>query len=384
MPRRRGVSVGEIPTRRRPRCSSRPVRRGESRQRRARRAEQTARARVAELGQHLAQSGWQWYRVAGWLQVTDRTLRRWCRDEVFARPLGRPVHRSPRDARNAVIHFLDEHGPHVGVPTLRQCFPAISRAELTDLIKRYRWVWRRRHRVPLRVLNWSMVGSVWAIDFTGPRAAIEGRYRYLLAVRDLASGRQLVWRPVEAATAEIARDALAALFAEHGPPLVLKCDNGSPFTSAMVEELLAEHGVCALYSPPHWPRYNGSVEAGIGSLKERTDAWSARRGHAGDWTWDDAAGACEEANTLSRPRGPSGPSPDELWSSRGAIPAEERAAFRAAVAEARETQVTVVESCADGAVVVRSERAVARCAIRLALERCGYLHYKRRTIPPPL
>ena len=27
---------------------------------------------------------------------------------------------------------------------------------------------------------------------------------------------------------------------------------------------------------------------------------------------------------------------------------------------------------------------MARCAIRLALEVCGYLHYKRRAIPPPL
>jgi transposase InsO family protein len=119
---------------------------------------------------------------------------------------------------------------------------------------------------------------VWAVDFnfTGPRPAIAGRYRYLLAVRDLASGRQLMWRPVEAATGEVARDALAALFAEHGAPVVLKCDNGSAFTSAVVEEMLAEHEVAGLFTPPHWPRYNGSVEAGIGSLKERTDA--CRRG----------------------------------------------------------------------------------------------------------
>src|SRR5262249_41546901 len=161
------------------------------------------------------------------------------------------------------IHFLDEHGPHVGVPTLRASFPAMSGAELRDLLVRYRRVWRRRNRVPLRVLSWSVVGSVWAIDFTGPRAAIEGRYPYLLAVRARASGRQLLWRRVEAATGEAARDALAGLVAEHGPPLVVKCDNGSPFTGAAVEELLAEHGVVALFSPPYWPRYNGSVEAGI-------------------------------------------------------------------------------------------------------------------------
>jgi transposase InsO family protein len=295
--------------------------------------------------------------------------------------LGRPVYRSPREARNGVIHFLDEHGPHVGVPTLRACFPAMSRAELAGLLARYRRAWRERNRVPLRVLSWPVIGRVWAIDFTGPGPAIEGRYRYLLAVRDLASGRQLLWRPVEAATGAVAGDALATLFAEHGPPLVLKCDNGSPFTSALVGELLAAQGVFALYSPPCWPRYNGAVEAGIGSLKDRTDARAARVGHAGEWTWDDVAGAQAEANALARPRGPC---PDELWLSRTAITPEERSDFRACVDEFRRAQEAAVGPCAGGPEAVGSERAVARRAIRLALERRGYLQYRRRTIPPPI
>lgn len=321
--------------------------------------------------------------MAGLFHISDRTLRRWRRRDVPVM-LGRPVHRSPPAERNAVIHFLDEYGPHVGVPTLRTCIPAMTRAELTDLLRRYRRVWRRRNRVPLRVLNWSAVGSVWAVDFTGPRPPIDGRYPYLLAVRDLASGRQLLWQPVGAAAGETARDALASLFAGHGPPLVLKCDNGSPFTSGVAAELLATHDVVALYSPPYWPRYNGAIEAGIGSLKDRTAARAARSGRAGEWTWDDAAGACAEANALSRPRGPSGPSPDELWSARRPITPEERTAFAAAVEDARREQGSSAETCAPGGAVVRSGRAMARCAIRLALERCGYLHYKRRSIPPPL
>ena len=115
-------------------------------------------------------------------------------------------------------------------------------------------------------ITWPVAGRVWAIDFTGPVTPIEGRDRYLLAVRDLGSGRQLLWRPVEAATGEAARAALAGLFAEHGAPLVLKCDNGSPFVGAVVAGLLAACGVAALVSPPYWPAYNGAVEAGIGGL----------------------------------------------------------------------------------------------------------------------
>src|SRR4029079_15074677 len=121
-----------------------------------------------ELGQRLAGGGWTWSRVADFCHVTDRTLRRWCRGDVPARPPGRPVQRSSRQARNGVIHFLDEHGPHVGVPALRACFPAMIRSELADLLRRYRRVWRKRNRVPLRVLNWAVAGSVWAIDFAGP------------------------------------------------------------------------------------------------------------------------------------------------------------------------------------------------------------------------
>jgi transposase InsO family protein len=360
------------------------VRRGYARQREQRQTERAARLAAAQLARQLADGGGRWSRVAGWLHISERTLRRWRRGEVLARPLGRPVLRSSREVRGAVLAALDEHGPGVGVPTLRACFPGMSRAELADLLTRYRRVWRARNRVPLRVLTWSVVGSVWAVDFTGPRPAVDGRYPYLLAVRDLASGRQVLWQPVAAATAEVARDALAALFAEHGPPLVLKCDNGSPFTAAAAGELLAAHGVLPLHSPPHWPRYNGAVEAGIGALKDRTAARAARAGRAGAWAWDDAAGACAEANALSRPRGASGPSPDELWSVRRPITAAERAAFRASVEALRNVAQTGATPCAGGAADVMSERAMARDAIRLALERCGYLHYRRRTIPPPI
>jgi len=360
------------------------VRRGEARQRDRRRAEQAARVRAARVARELAASGGRWGRLAGWLRVSGRTLRRWCRGEVPGRPRGRPVLRSPRDAREAVIGALDEYGPGVGVPTLRACFPAVSRAELADLLARYRRAWRARNRVPLRVLAWPVAGSVWAVDFTGPGPAVDGRDRYLLAVRDLASGRQLLWRPVAAATAEAARDALAGLFAEHGPPLVLKCDNGPPFTAGVAGQLLAACGVVALYSPPGWPRYNGAVEAGIGSLKGRTEARAVRAGRPGVWTADDVAGACAEANALARPRGPSGPSPDDLWSSRRPITAGERAAFRAAVEQAGRAEMAGVGACGEGGAMVRSDRAVARRAIRLALERCGYLHYTRRTIPPPI
>lgn len=366
------------------RIGPRRRRRGSAHQRERRRAEQIARKRVADVGSDLVARGWSWRQVADSFPITERTLRRWRLNRITCSArvnfLGRPVLRSSRQARNEVIHFLDEHGPRVGVATLRECFPAMSRSELDDLMHRYRRVWRKRNRVPLRVLDWRVPGRVWAIDFSDPLSAIEGRYPYLLAVRDVCTGQQLLWLPVEDPTGEVARDALATLFAEHGSPLVLKSDNGSPFTGSVVQELLERHGVESLLSPPYWPAYNGAIEAGIGSLKDRTDASAARAGHPAYWTCEDVARARLEANALGRPHGENRPCPDEAWRSRTTITDEERTAFRTAVKERR----VALDTCVGAEGAVSSEREVARSAIRLTLEQRGYLQYRRRTIPPPI
>jgi putative transposase len=149
---------------------------------------------------------------------------------------------------------------------LKECFPDMLHAEQEDLLRRYRRVWRERHRIPLRVLHWPEPGRVWAIDFAEAPMLIDGRFPYLFAVRDLASGMSLLWQPVEHATGANAAAMLATLFAVHGAPLVLKSDNGSPFGEASVQALLRKWNVASLFSPPHWPRSNGAVEAGIGSL----------------------------------------------------------------------------------------------------------------------
>jgi transposase InsO family protein len=342
--------------------------------------ENAVRRRAAEVGRGLFDLGWTWSWIADRLQVAGRTLRHWCQHWLDrwrpACPLGRPAERSSRVDRNAVIDLLDELGPRVGMPTLRECFPAMGRAELEDLLTRYRRVWRARHREPLRVLHWPIAGRVWAVDFAQPPAPIDGGRGYLLAVRDLASGMPLLWQPCGAATADAAAAGLAGLFAEHGPPLVLKSDNGSHFTGGAVPDLLTAHRVEHLLSPPYWPRYNGAIEAGIHSLKDRTADHAVRAGHAGYWTLDDVAGAKSEAAEQARPHGPTGPSPAVVWHARSPIATAERDVFAAAV-ERRNT-------CGMAAKGVWSEPEMARVAIRQALEECGYLTYRSRRILPPI
>jgi Integrase core domain len=368
-------------------AGTQPARRGSTHQHPRRGREQAARRHAAQTARRLVDRGRHWSEVARLFHLSIRTLQRWREpDPTFGslRLRGRPVLHSPREARNELLHFLDEYGPGVGVPTLRACFPDMMRAEQADLLRRYRRVWRERHRLPLRVLHWSEPGRVWAIDFAEAPAPVDGRFPYLLAVRDLASGMTLLWQPVEHATATNAAALLAGLFATHGAPLVLKSDNGSAFGEASVQELLRMWNVAHLFSPPHWPRYNGAVEAGIGALKARTEAHAARRGHAGHWTWDDVGGVMLETNTLSRPRGENEPSPLALWTARSAISADERDGFADCVRHRLDEAKPEPSSCGASEPDVWSNRRLARVAIRLALEECGCLTYTRRRIPPPI
>jgi transposase InsO family protein len=364
-----------------------PCRRGDAHQRIERAQEQSVRGHAIDIGRDIVGHGFTWTETANLFDLAPRTMRQWRHDFALGNPLprmlGRPVLRSPREKRNEVIHLLDEIGPALGVPALRECFPGMLRAELEDLLTRYRRVWRKRNKEPLRVLHWHQPGRVWAIDFTGPGTLVESHYPYLLAVRDLASGQQLFWLPVEHPTAQAVANALTSLFMIHGAPLVLKSDNGSPFIAVAVQQVVHDLGVKMLFSPPGWPRYNGAIEAGIGSLKTRTEEHASRRGRPGQWTFDDVEAARLESNSTARPQGRSGPTPDEAWAARTPITLEERTLFQAEVERQRQA-VDAQGGPEANPQTDLSERARDRLTIRRALEGLGYLTYTRRRITLPI
>jgi putative transposase len=367
------------------------TRRGFSQQPRRRR-EHELRGRIVTLSEAFDEQGYTLAEKAELLHMSTRTLRQWHYDfraelTTLTQPLplllGRPVLRASVPQRNAVIDLLNELGPATGLPTLRACFPGMLRAELHDLLRRYRRVWRRRYHEAMHILNWQVPGSVWAMDFTEPPAAIDGLFPYVLAVRDLASGRQLLWLPVRAANGQETRFALASLFALHGAPLILKSDNGSPFDAALTLALLYCAGVIPLFSPPYYPRYNGAAEAGIGSLKTRTEHHAARHDRPAQWTCDDVAFAQDEANATARPKGPTGPSPDQSWAARPTITADQRALFHQAVNQHRD-QVRLQQGLPlEGPRTCQEERATDRLAIQRALVEHAYLLFSRRRIPLP-
>jgi transposase InsO family protein len=358
------------------------TRRGYARQRLPREREAILRRNVAELTRWTSNLGLSLPETANLLHLAPRTLRDWYGDLRMETPrihlLGRPTLRSAWEDRTAVIDVLKELGPATSVATLRDCFPWLPRVELEDLVTRYRRVWRKRHQHAPYCLHWQVPGAVWAMDFSEAPCPIDGVYPYLFAVRDLASHQQLLWLPVFDMTAVTVIDSLWRLFHTHGVPLVMKTDNGSAFIADATQDFLFSLGVNLLFSPPRTPWYNGSIEAGIGSLKTRTERHASHAGHPAYWTCDDTAAAQTEANATARPQGETGPTPDELWHTRRSITPEERALFLATVLRQRE-DLGEKEDLSN-----TEERRVQREAIRRALVEHDILLFSRRLIPLPI
>ncbi len=320
--------------------------------------------------------------AAARIGVKTRTLRSWLRRGREALPRGRPLKRASVTRRNEVIAALAGASGRLSLPHLRRQFPDVARAELADLRRRYRRV--RRERRAVKVLCWERAGAVWAIDYSEAPCLIDGRYRWVLAVRDLASGYALWWQACEEATAATTAAALTALFGRWGRPLVLKADNGGHFRGAEVMALLECEGVTVLRSPPYTPRYNGAIEAGIGSLKTRVHEEAARHGRPGAWTCEDIEAAREQANSFAMPHGENGPTPEEAWQARVPITEQERATFR----EALEKEIAGREQEGydglEGGALQQEREKRRREATGAVLVAQGYLSYTGRRIPSPI
>jgi hypothetical protein len=296
--------------------------------------------------------------------------------------LGRPSALSSTAQQLQVFSWLDDIGPGVGVPTLRRHFDRLARAELEALVKDYRRRWRAANRRLLRVLHWQKPGTVWAADFAQAPCLIDGRYRYLLAVRDLASGQQLLWQPVADLTAETLLNELPLLFALYGAPWLLKTDNGSAFIADPVRWYLQRCGVFQLFSPPLTPAYNGAIEASIGAMKKRTQRQSERAGHPGQWTSTNLDSARREANTTARPRRLHGLTPQQAWDARPPLSTEERDRFNTTVAQFQ-IEARIEHGWPIAEPLTRAEQAVIdRVAFRRALVAHDLLLFRRRRIPP--
>ncbi|HVV70190.1 MAG TPA: hypothetical protein VHI52_01620 [Verrucomicrobiae bacterium] len=147
-----------------------------------------------------------------------------------------------------------------GTAELHQRFAdSLSRRQLTGLVQDY----RQGQLDCMKRIEWLRPGLAWSIDATEyndnsqqiiPVQDLASRYRFQPLVLDRLDGGHIATH-------------LESLFRKHGAPLFLKRDNGSPFNHHAVDAVLARFGVLPLNNPPHFPRYNGSMEKGIRDFK---------------------------------------------------------------------------------------------------------------------
>lgn len=324
--------------------------------------------------------------VTRYLALPERTVRRW-RSRSSAVPVACPTPRgrlprpTSREVRNHVFRFLRQRGPTTPLAALRATFPDVPRCDLQEILSRYHRVQERKQQRHQSRLHWQRPGTVWAADFKERREPIEGRYGYILAVKDLASRCQLAWLPVEEGDAEIVQATYVRLFEEHGPPLVLKSDNGGPFRAQATKDLLQKHDVIPLFNPRRRPAYNGGVERANGQLSGYQEALAASHGRPGLPTCADAEEARQMANALSYPAGWREPTAAQIWEERQPITSEERANFLADVSQQRVIARAALHLPPDTPLGHYPGAAVDRRAVRDALVGQGLLKIEPRRRP---
>jgi transposase InsO family protein len=361
-------------------------RRGWDRQSERRKRERKLRKRSLAFGRYARRHGWSTEETAAALGLSPRTLWHWDQgwgtDRLAPHPRGRPPQIAPVERQAEVTGFLELHGPSISLASLEAEYPDVARAELAGLKAEYRAEWRQDHAQEQCRLERLCHGSVWAMDFSHPPYLIDGVLPAILNVRDLASRHQLLWLAVAHEDAATVVEALADLVAEHGPPLVMKCDNGPAFRAQLTKRFLLGREIFTLYSPPYRAQYNGGCERANRTLKELTAQVADQAGRRDFWTSDDLLVGRLRANRLSRPWGPTGPTPEETWAARAVLSLDKRENMWqhlrseiAAVLNQRMLDPTVALSH-----YIQAE--IERIAAQPVLEQLGLLHITRRRITP--
>ena len=135
-------------------------------------------------------------------------------------------------------------------------------------------------------------------------------------------------------------------------------------------------------SPPYFPRYNGAIEAGIGSLKTRAHLEAARQGHPDEWNCDDLEGARLQANEQAKPWGFATESPDIRWINRQPMVPQTRLLFQQSVQGCdNELRQDKQQQLLPGIPLGKRDAASCRrVAISRALVKYGFLSFRRGSL----
>ena len=228
---------------------------------------------VTILTQLKQQVGWPYRRLLESVGVSYGNFRRWkrrlaCGQPALSKPGPKKVAPLNLDELRGDVCRLEHGGQRSrGVGELyRQYQSQISRRDLEVLTATVRRELLQQHQAELRHLTWHVPGSVWSLDDAEFARSVDHPL-HLHQVQDLASRYKFTPLVGGQVLGESVALHLEQLFLQHGPPLVLKRDNGSNLNHQAVDEVLARYLVIPLNSPPHYPLYNGGMECAVREVK---------------------------------------------------------------------------------------------------------------------
>lgn len=116
-----------------------------------------------------------------------------------------------------------------------------------------------KSNLPLRTTSVNAPFEQLSIDYIGPLPMDDQNNKYVLVAIDSFT-RFIELRATPAPTAQAAASFLLELFGRYGAPSVLRSDQGTHFTAAVIRSLCAATGVEQHLTTPYRPESNGTVE----------------------------------------------------------------------------------------------------------------------------
>lgn len=196
-------------------------------------------------------------------------------DVVLAVLEARRAHPSwgPKKLVVVLARKLQEHAP--------------SERTIARILRRAELVRARRRRRPLSVVDDAPCAhveapnDVWSLDFKGWWRTRDGQRCDPFTIRD-AFSRFILDVRICPQTTDAARRVLERLFAKHGIPGAIQCDNGTPFISvrsrgglSALSTWLVSLGITIVRSRPATPQDNGGHERMHLDIRREVQARSA-------------------------------------------------------------------------------------------------------------
>jgi len=196
-------------------------------------------------------------------------------------------HKTSVDVEAALVREREKH-PHWGakklVPYLQQRQPELllpAKSTAGAILKRNGLIdSRRRRRKPVHPGGGALVTTaphqVWTADFKGEFRLGNGELCYPLTISDAHTRYLMACHALPSTTQVGAAPIFAQLFAEHGLPVAIRTDNGSPFASTALCGLSRlsvawiKLGIQHQRITPGQPQQNGRHERMHRTLKAET------------------------------------------------------------------------------------------------------------------